>query len=109
MTIEQRGIVDFIGVSKADRTIILTISDHLEWADHEYHSTALQDKISDYLEYIYSEQGEEKLSFSSGNNIRIQLIMKYEPTEQAIELLTRIEAAIEHLGFEFVHSVFEEE
>jgi hypothetical protein len=106
MTIEQRGIVDFIGISRETGTKILTISDHLEWTDYEYHSTLLQSKIDDYLEHIYSNELHETRSESGGVSIRIQLIMKYEPTRQGTMLLGRIGAEIERLGFDFVHSVF---
>ena len=105
MTIENRGVVDFIGTSKKDGTTILTISDHLEWTDYAYHSTALQDKINDYLEHVCTN----KVENAPSNRIRIQLIMKYQPTPQAIDLLRRIEQRVAYLGYEFCHSVYSEE
>ncbi len=109
MTIEQERVLDFIGVSKSNGTKILTISDHMEWTDYEYHSMSLQSKINYYLEYIYSNKLNETISESGKKNIRIQLIMKHEPPIQAIILLKKIEAEIERLGFEFIHSVLNKE
>ena len=109
MTIEQERVIDIIGISKSDGTKILTISDHLEWADYENHSMSLQSKINYYLEYIYCNKLNETISESGERNIRIQLIMKHEPPMQATILLKKIEAEIERLGFEFVYSVFNKE
>ncbi len=109
MTIEEERVVDFLGVSKGTGGKILTISDHLEWADYEHHSMALQSKINYYLEYIYSSKLHETESGSGGKKIRIQLIMKHEPSAEAGKLLEKIEKEIERLGFEFVHRVFVEE
>ena len=56
MTIEEERVIDFIGVSKESGTRILTISDHLEWADYESHSMALQSKINFYLGGVTTEE-----------------------------------------------------
>lgn len=106
MTIEQERVIDFMAVSKKHGTRILTISDHLEWTDFEYHSMSLQSKINYYLEYIYSAKLNETMSESGGKDIRIQLILKHEPTMEASALLEKIGAEVDNLGFEFVHSVF---
>lgn len=108
MTIEQERVIDFIGVSKKSGTTILTISDHLEWTDYEYHSMSLQSKINYYLEYIYSRRLNKAAPEQGGVVVRIQLIMKHEPPVEGTDLLGRIEKEIRRLGFEFVHSVFEE-
>ena len=96
-------------MSKRNGTRILTISDHLEWTDYEYHSMALQGKINYYLEYIYAGNLHEKESGPGRGAVRIQLMMKHEPSAEATELLKKIEGEIEKLGFEFVSSVFREE
>jgi len=106
MTIEEERVVDFMGVSRSTGGRTLTISDHLEWTDFEYHSTSLQSKINYYLEYIYSNTLHETASESNESKIRIQLIMKHEPTARASKLLRKIEAEIDSLGFEFIYSVF---
>ena len=109
MTIEQERVIDFLAVSKSSGKKILTISDHLQWSDYEYHSMSLQSKINYYLEYIYSNKIHKILPGGDNNSIRIQLIMKHEPTSRATRLLGEIKAKIEMLGFEFVHGVFDEE
>ena len=109
MTIEHRGVVDFIGQSKKDGKLHLTISDHLDWENYDSHTTAIHNKINDYLEYIYINNLHEESAGSGRRNIRIQLIMKHEPTERARELLDGIGARLGDLGFEFHHRVFSEE
>ena len=109
MTIEEERAIDYFGVSKRDGTKILTISDHLEWADCEYHSMLIHNKINYYLEYIYAGKLHETVPASGGGGIRIQLIMKHTPTEPATAMLEEIEAKIEKLGFEFDYSVYNEE
>ena len=49
MTIDQRGVVDFIGISRSDGSLYLTISDHLDWEDYDSHADSIQGKINDLL------------------------------------------------------------
>jgi len=54
MSVEQRKVIDFVGISKADGRAILTISDHLPWLADNEHLLILQDKINDYLAFLES-------------------------------------------------------
>jgi hypothetical protein len=55
MSVEQRKIIDFVGVDEEANEVILTISDHLEWDNPKSdHLLLLQDKINDYLAFIES-------------------------------------------------------
>lgn len=108
MTIVDERVVDYVGVSEGQGTIVMTISDHLEWTDFECHSMTLESKINYYLEYIYSNKLFESSSKPKNPHVRIQLMMKHEPTSEATMLLKKFEGQLEELGFEFVYRVFDE-
>ena len=54
MTIDQTGVVDFIGIDTAGN-VRLTISDHLEWdVNTKEHLFQLQEKLNCYLAFVES-------------------------------------------------------
>jgi hypothetical protein len=54
MSVEQKDVIDAIGVNKESGEVVLTISDHLDWEDTSAHLLVLQDKINTYIAFIES-------------------------------------------------------
>ncbi len=54
MSITEQNQIDSIGIEKD--SVILTISDHLEWSDIQEHLQMLQNKLNKYIEFIESGQ-----------------------------------------------------
>lgn len=86
MSIIDLEKIDIIGTDP-DGFVRLTISDHLDWEDEEYHLRTLQDKINKYLEFIESGQIYEEYIDAKGKELRIDVISKYDFTEIANDFI----------------------
>jgi len=104
MTVEQFNIVDFAVVHDERKKIVLFITDHLEWEDNE-HFLILQEKLNKYLDFIESGDIWEKYEDKKDYDCAIELVVKYNFTEEAIEFLEKIREIVEELGFEFTYKV----
>jgi hypothetical protein len=82
VSIDQRKVVDFVGIRSADGRCTLTISDHLPWSDPA-HVAQLEDKLNDYLAFIESGEIYQKFPEARGREIEIQVICKHMPPEDA--------------------------
>ena len=100
MSIEQTDVIDFIGTSKDENYINLTISDHLVWDDKNEKLLILQDKLNSYLEFIESGQLIEEYPASKGKKICIDLRCKFEPNDEGKKFLSIVEPVVHDLGHE---------
>jgi hypothetical protein len=101
MSVEQRKVVDSVGIGKADGRAILTISDHLPWLPENEHLLILQDKINDYLAFIESGEIYETYPQARGREIEIQVICKHTPFGDAIRFLELAGETVRGAGFHF--------
>jgi hypothetical protein len=101
MSVEQRKVVDFVGIGKADGRAILTISDHLPWLPDNEHLLMLQDKINDYLAFIESGEIYESYPQARGREIEIQVMCKYAPVGEAVHFLELAGETVRGAGFLF--------
>jgi hypothetical protein len=99
MSVEQTPVVDAIGIDRASGAVHLTITDHLQW--DQAHLFALQNKINSYLGFI--ESGEIFVSYPQARDrdIKIDVVMKFRPTEDAFAFLQQAETVIEKAGILF--------
>ena len=74
MSVEQTDKIDFIGSDKESNSIILTISDHLDWEDSERHLLLLQEKLNNYL--AFCESGEILEVYPQAKNKHISTFTK---------------------------------
>lgn len=106
MSIEQRGVVDFVSTDKADGHVTLTISDHLPWQSGNEHLLVLQDKINDYLAFLESGEIYKTYPTALGREIEIRLICKYSPAGDGVRFLELASETIRKAGFRFaVHTL----
>ncbi len=108
MSVEQPDVVDIVGVDKKTGHVVLTISDHLDWADTVEHETVLQAKLNRYLAFV--ESGEILTSYpdSKDKPIAINVVFKFKPDQEGRRFLARAQEVIESAGFSLRHEVFAE-
>ena len=100
MSIEQVNKIDFISTTSEEK-VELTISDHLEWDAENNHFHFLKNKLNSYLDFVQSGQILEDYPSSEDKEITISVVLKYAPTEVALNFLNRCEKFVEEQGFEF--------
>jgi hypothetical protein len=106
MSIENVRVVDFIGTDINDSSVTLTISDHLEWGDGN-HLLLLQEKINTYLSFIESGEIFDSRPDAYGEPIRISIVCKYHPDEEALKFLQLCKGIIEKAGYGFRYEVLQ--
>lgn len=111
MTVEQRKIIDFIGINKVEDTVDLVISDHLEWDEKNEHLLILQEKINDYLAAIESGEIVEKYPNAEGKKIVIRVNLKYPipETEMVKKFCEKAISIVQWAGFDLRFEQHEEE
>lgn len=103
MSVENKRIVDFI--TKEENTVVLTISDHLEWDDGNEHIYLLQEKINAYLMAVESGQLNQDYLTSYGMKVAIRVALKYEPNEIGYVFLSKVNHVLAASGYEFSYFV----
>ena len=109
MSIVQSDKVDFIGVNKELNTVILVISDHLDWTDSDCHLEMLQDKLNSYLSFIESNEIYDAYPKAMGKNIIIEVQGKYPLNKEAEKFYGQAREVIRGAGFDLRFKLLEEE
>lgn len=90
MSVLDRGKIDGIGLNKEGDSVVLMISDHLDWSDEYEHLVSLQDKINDYLGFVESGQVNEVYSKVNVNGYTIIIYFKHNPTQKCREFINSV-------------------
>ena len=101
MSVEERKVIDAIGIRRSDDRVVLTVTDHLPWLPDNEHLQVLQDKLNDYLAFIESGEVYGSYPQARGKEIEIQVIHKYPPVGDGIVFLERVGMTIRAAGFHF--------
>jgi len=100
VSIDQTDAIDFATIDKASGDLWLTISDHLPWEGNESnHLALLQNKLNAYLRFIESGEVFKKVPGAKGRNIVINLVGKFQLSENAELFFDNARTAIEAAGF----------
>ena len=59
MTVSDHESIDMIARDKASKTIILGITDHLDWVHPQQHIGQLSKKLDMYLQYVANGEARE--------------------------------------------------
>jgi hypothetical protein len=106
MTIEQTASIDFASIDSDSGKIMLTISDHLLWnGDQGIHVQLLQDKLNSYLRFVESGEIRKKIPGSQGREVAINVVGKFDLSDQAKLFYDRATQAITNAGIEFKFSL----
>lgn len=99
MSIEQSNTVDFIGEDNATGSVVLTISDHLDWEQEDQHLSLLQAKLNTYLAFVEGGEIAEKYPTAQGKEIRIEIVAQYALSDKALNFLRKAQPVVERAGF----------
>jgi hypothetical protein len=103
MSIEQADVVDIMGIQGA--SVILTISDHLDWDDEAGHALALQEKINTYLRFIESGEILEVYPQAAGKVPVICVAMRVPPSSGGTQFFDLVRPILASAGVELRLSV----
>ena len=99
MSVTQTDTIDHIGISP-EQEVVLTISDHLPWQEAD-HLALLETKLNSYLRFIANDQLLEVYPAAKDHSLVIQVVLQYEPPEQAVVVLSQVKEAMasQDIGF----------
>jgi hypothetical protein len=100
MSIDETDTVDFIGVETASGLAVLTISDHLDWADSGAHQRQMAGKINTYLNFA---AGEMLTAYpdAAGRDLVISVMAKHPPDQAGHDFLERMRSGLRDMGLAF--------
>ena len=101
MSVLDEGIIDFAGLEKSEKNLVLSISDHLVWGEDtdDVHLLVLQNKINDYLRFIESGEVNEQFKPENYSKIIIRIIAKYPFSPDCIKFLNMSKQVINDAGY----------
>ncbi len=107
MAIDNKDVVDLIGIDINTGVCKMTISDHLDWIDSQNHLLNLQDKINSYIDFKESGQIFKDYPSSKNKPITIEIVGKYPiPKEVFTEYFTKFKNALLEYKIDFEWSKF---
>jgi hypothetical protein len=107
MSVDDRNLIDGIGIEKGSAIVVLTVSDHRVWGDPE-HLMALQNKLNDYFGFIESGQLLESYPDAVGRKVRIDIVCKYVPDPKGERFLQQARQVVEAAGWLLSWFVFDD-
>ena len=99
MTVEQTNKVDIISVDPKTDEVIMTITDHLDWADKGTHLFFLQEKINSYLAFIEGGEILDSYPNAKGRSVVIDIVFKHEIDPEAADFLAIATEIVGAAGF----------
>jgi hypothetical protein len=104
MSIEQKDVIDSLGIDNSTGEAVLTMFDPLEWSGHE-HLLLLQEKLNTYLAFVESGEIFDTYPDAKDSKIRIDLTCRYNPNEKGINFLNQVKGVIEGTGMKFNYQI----
>jgi hypothetical protein len=105
MSLDNIEMVDSVGTSIADGTVILSIIDGWDWNDHEKHLNALQNKLNAYFNFIESGQIYESYPEAEGQALRIDIICKFPIPDEGIVFLEKATVVAKELNVDLSKTI----
>ncbi|MGE5494629.1 MAG: DUF6572 domain-containing protein [Burkholderiales bacterium] len=85
MSIIDKDKVDGIAISKDGKTLVLLITDHLDWSDEYIHLIKLQEKINSYIGFLESDQYKDIYPGNQFFKYLIEIHFKHQISENCIK------------------------
>ncbi|MGZ3275423.1 MAG: DUF6572 domain-containing protein [Caulobacteraceae bacterium] len=105
MTIESELQIDAMGLETSSGTVVLTISDHLDWTDASNHLQVLERKVNAYLSFIESGQLFEQIADAQGRPLRIAVYQQFSEPPEVTAILDGLARQLSSVGIEFWHGL----
>jgi len=109
MSIEQTDKIDFISLRKETNSVILTISDHLDWSYTDNHLEKLQDKLNTYLSFCESGEIYESYPQAKDKKIVIEVKGKYPLNNKGEKFYEQAREVIQKVGLDLRFILVKEE
>ncbi|MBI2390509.1 MAG: hypothetical protein HYV09_13045 [Deltaproteobacteria bacterium] len=100
MSVDNPEVIDFIGVERTTGSVVLTISDHLDWSHEATHIELLQEKLNGYMRFIESGEIRETYPDSVGRPVVISIVGSHPLSSMAEEFLQHARSRVGELGVE---------
>jgi hypothetical protein len=104
MTIEQKGVIDFIAIDAEHDVANLVACDHLVWDDDELndHLITIQEKINEYLSFIESGNLFEAKPELRHLRLVLKVVGQYPPPPQARQFYAAMQQELARNGYPFI-------
>ncbi len=109
MSVLNKECVDGIAFDKKRNCLRLLITDHLEWNDEYEHLLILQEKINSYLAFCEQKEYIKNYKDIVVDYIIFEIHFLYEPTQNAILFLERVQCQLREIGILIECHISEEE
>ena len=105
MSVTDTRTVDALSLSTQDDTVILTITDHLEWNNE--HLLLLQEKINTYLAFVESGELLEAYPKAEKKDVVIEVVYSLEPNTEARDFLENVSGVLAGAGIRFEYKTID--
>lgn len=90
--------IDDLATANMSKTLIMLISDHLDWSDEYGYLIALQNKINSYISFVEEKQYLQIEQFGKHfENFVIEIAFKFSPMENCLKFISSAEKQIMNL------------
>jgi hypothetical protein len=107
MSVEDTDVVDAIGVEQPTGKVILTISDHLDWARSRDHLQILQEKINTYVRFVESRELLSTYPDARGRVPVVEIVGRFCLSQAGEDFLARAIEVLAGAGIELRFKVLE--
>jgi len=97
MTIEDADVIDAIARDEQSKTVVLLISDHLDWINVKTHLEKLIKKIDVYMQYVANGEINDRYPDYDNDPIELRIAFASPPPDEAKELLKKVQGRIVEL------------
>jgi len=108
MSALDEDAIDSIGVETASGKVLLTIADHLDWADENGHVLALQKKLDAYLAFVASGELNEVYPDRLGRKPVIDIVGQFPMPMAGRSFLAKVRPIAASVGIEVRNHVLEQ-
>src|SRR5436309_1830637 len=93
VAVDDPDTIDIMSINPTG-AVVLTIADHLDWADSTTHQSILQAKMNRYLAFIESGEILEHHADAADRGVVIEVLTRCEPDADGWAFLRRAQAVI---------------
>jgi hypothetical protein len=105
MALDQSDTIDAAGTDRDTGEIVLSIIDAWDWTDEVAHLSALQAKLNAYFGFVETGQISEIEPSWRDVGVKIDVLFRQSPTDQAVALLKTAEFVARPLGLTITHRI----
>ncbi len=105
MAVDDHKTIDLASVIGDSGTVLLVVSDHLDWSDTLDHQEKLQSKLNAYLAFVESGEIFDRFPDAVGKPVEMRVVLLCPPDLEGEQFLARAKEVIESVGFAFSYQV----